>query len=297
MKRPSGSAKLKLFLGAKGSESVNEKDLGLAQHTDRQQTQLRWPQKLNVLGVGVSVTTPEEALDAIIRAAKAGHSGCVAHLAVHSMAIARRDPAFRKMLEDFFLATPDGHSVRVALNLLYGTRLRRRVSGPDLMPRLVERAAQENIGIYLLGSRPEVVKILRRNLLAKSPRVRIVGSESCPFRPLTQAEDEAVTERINRSGAAIVFVGLGCPLQERFAWEHRNRIQTVMVCVGAAFDFIAGTVPRAPRWMQRAGLEWFFRLAKEPRRMWRRYLVAGAVFLSGLLLQLTGLKQFPREVG
>lgn len=267
----------------------------MAERTNRQQAQLRWPQKLNVLGVGVSVTTPEEALDAIIRAAKAGRSGCVAHLAVHSIAIARRDPAFRKMLEDFLLAAPDGHSVRVALNLLYGTRLRRRVSGPDLMPLLVERAGQEGIGVYLFGSRPEVVKTLRENLLARSPRVRIVGCESCPFRPLTQAEDEAITERINRSGAGIVFLGLGCPLQERFAWEHRNRIQAVMVCVGAAFDFLAGTVPRAPGWMQRAGLEWFFRLAKEPRRMWKRYLVAGAVFLSGLLLQLTGVKQFPRE--
>ena len=276
---------------------VSEEDLRLAGHRYEQQAELRWPPKLNVLGVGASVTTPKEARDVIIRAAKAGQSACVAHLAVHSIAIARRDRAFRKMLEDFQLAAPDGHSVRVALNLLYGTRLRRRVSGPDMMPLLVDRAAREDVGVYLFGSRPEVVAALRDNLLARSPGVRIVGCESCAFRPLTKAEDEAITDRINRSGAGIVFLGLGCPLQERFAWEHRDRIHAVMVCVGAAFDFLAGAVRRAPGWMQRWGLEWFFRLAMEPRRMWKRYLVANTIFVSGLLLQLTGLKRFPREVG
>jgi len=264
---------------------------------DEQEVLLRWPPKLNVLGLGVSVATPEQAVDAIIGAAKARQSACIAHLAVHSVATARRDPAFRRMLEDFEITGPDGHSVRVALNLLYGTGLRQRVAGPDLMPLLVERAAREDVGVYLLGSRAEVVSALRKNLLARSPAAQIVGCEPYPFRPLTRAEDEAVTERINRSGAGIVFLGLGCPLQERFAWEHRDRIHAVTVCVGAAFDFLAGTVPRAPRWMQRWGVEWLFRLAMEPRRMWKRYLVASAVFISGLLLQLAGLKQFPRELG
>jgi N-acetylglucosaminyldiphosphoundecaprenol N-acetyl-beta-D-mannosaminyltransferase len=147
------------------------------------------------------------------------------------------------------------------------------------MERLCARAARERIGVYLYGGRPEVLALLRERLLERHPELRIVGGESPPFRALSTAEDVAVVERIERSGAGLVFIGLGCPKQELFAAVHAHRISAVQVCVGAAFDFLAGAKPMAPRWMQAHGLEWLFRLASEPRRLWRRYLVANFVFL------------------
>jgi exopolysaccharide biosynthesis WecB/TagA/CpsF family protein len=155
-----------------------------------------------------------------------------------------------------------------------------------------DQAAVNEIGVYLYGSYPNVVENLRDNLIARFPKLRIVGCEPSVFRQLTKREDEALVDRIDRSGAGIVFLGLGCPLQEIFAYAHRGRIPAVQICVGAAFDFHAGNKKMAPVWMQQYSLEWVFRLTQEPRRLWPRYIITNTMFLMYFFLQLTKLKRF-----
>ncbi len=251
-----------------------------------------WPRKYNIFGVNVSATTYDETLDVVIHTAKAGRSACVSHLAVHGLVTGTQDQLVRAMLNEFEIVAPDGMPVRIALNLLYKAQLPDRVYGPEFMMRVCERAAAEKIGIYLYGSHHHVVTALSKNLSQRFPMLRIVGCEPSAFRPLTKAEDEALVHRINDSGADIVFLGLGCPLQEKFAYEHKDKIKAVQICVGAAFDFHSGEKKMAPEWMQRHALEWLFRLSQEPGRLWRRYFITNTIFLSKLLLQLSGLKKF-----
>jgi N-acetylglucosaminyldiphosphoundecaprenol N-acetyl-beta-D-mannosaminyltransferase len=244
---------------------------------------VNWPDKYNLFGVRISAATYEMAVDLIIAAAKAGTPAVITHLPVHGVVLASRNPALRGKVNCFEIVAPDGHPVRWALNLFFDTKLEDRVYGPEFMLRLCRRAADEGIGIYLFGSYPQVLANLGPNLIKKYPNLRIVGSESPPFRPLTHEEDRQIIDRFNRSGAGIIFLGLGCPLQDEFAYEHRNSIKAVQVCVGAAFDFHAGNKKMAPGWMQNNGLEWVYRLAQEPRRLWRRYLYYNSVFLYLLI--------------
>ena len=242
-----------------------------------------WPKKFDLFGVAVSSTHYSEALDAIMRAATQNISAIVDHMPVHGLVEASRDPELRSKINRFDIVAPDGQPVRWALNRLYSTQLPDRVYGPELMLRLCQRAAEDRIGVYLYGSMEMVLKQLCIRLRERFPDLQIVGSESPPFRPLTIQEDQAVVERINRSGAGLVFLGLGCPKQEVFAHDHRERIHGVQLCVGAAFDFIAGNKKIAPPWMQKRGLEWLFRLYSEPKRLWRRYFVTNSIFLRKVL--------------
>jgi len=252
---------------------------------------VQWPRKYNLFGVGLSATNYEEALKVIIAAAEQGRAAIVTHLAEGLVPVSV-DPSLRSKVNTFEIVAPDGQPVRWALNLLYGTNLPDRVYAPELMLRLCRRAAEVGIGVFLYGSYPNVVERLRASLIRQFPSLQVVGCVSPPFRPLTPEEDEAAVEQINRSGAGLVFLGLGCPLQDVFAYDHRHSIKAVQVCVGAAFDFLAGNKKMAPKWMQRNGLEWLYRLMQEPRRLWRRYLVTNTIFLIKLLLQLTRLKSF-----
>lgn len=245
-----------------------------------------WPRKNSLFGLDVSATTSEEAIDAILEAARHKIPAVVSHHSVHAVVTAVRDPVLLEAANSFEMIAPDGHPVRWALNLLHDTDLRRRVTGPDLMLELCSRAAAEDVSIYLYGSSPKVIEKLQHNLRDRFPALRIAGAVSPPFRDLSDEEDEEMVGRINRSGAGIVFVGLGYPKQDRFAYEHRGRIQPVQVCVGAAFDFLSGHKRRAPEWMQRWGLEWLYRLLQEPRRLWHRYLVANSIFLAKLAREL-----------
>lgn len=253
---------------------------------------LQWPPRHNVIGVRVSATTYDGLIDAVMGAARDRRSACVSHLAVHGVVEASRDKTFRAMLDDFDAVAPDGHPVRHAPNFLYKTNLADRCYGPEFTLRVCERAAREGVGVYLYGSHAQVVEAMRDNLAARFPGLRIVGCEPSIFRPLTPEEDEALVERVSASGAGVFFVGLGCPLQEKFAWAHKGRIHAVMICVGAAFDFHAGTKKMAPAWMQRHSLEWLYRLLQEPRRLWRRYFVYNSVFLWRLFLQACRIKKF-----
>ncbi|MFC1762283.1 WecB/TagA/CpsF family glycosyltransferase [Planctomycetota bacterium] len=225
-------------------------------------------------------------------AARDRQSACVAHLAVHGLVTGTQDREMREALRDFDIVAPDGMPVKTALNMLYKVKLPDRVYGPEFTLRVCRQAAEESVGVYLYGSELGIVEKLRDNLLAKYPQLQVVGCEPSIFRPLTKAEDEALTKRINDSGAGIVFIGLGCPLQEKFAYAHKDRIKAVQICVGAAFDFHSGNKTMAPVWMQQHSLEWLFRMLQEPGRLCRRYLVTNTIFLSKFALQLCGLKHY-----
>lgn len=232
-----------------------------------------------VAGVLVSRTTYDDAVRSLIQAALQGAPIVAAATSVHGLAMAATDPEFRAILNSFGLVTPDGQPVRWALNLLHAARLPERVYGPTLMRRLCEAAAQADVSVYFYGSRPAVLERLVERLSESVPGLRIAGYAAPPFRPLTAAEDAEQMDRIIASQAQLIFVGLGCPRQERWAFEHLPHLNRPLVCVGAAFDFHAGTLRQAPPWMQAHGLEWLFRLLMEPRRLWRRYTKYIPIFI------------------
>ncbi len=165
--------------------------------------------------------------------------------------------------------------------------MRRRVYGPDLMLAAVRTGRIWGLRHYLYGSTPEVVGALARRLTSIAPGVQVVGAEAPPFRPLTEREQEELVERVGQARPDVVWVGLGTPRQDLFVDRFRDRLGTSLVGVGAAFDFLAGTKRQAPNWMQDGGLEWVFRLATEPWRLWRRYLIGNAMFLAGLARGVT----------
>lgn len=247
-----------------------------------QQTAIQWPPKYNLFGVNVSATNLDAACDAILAAARQRERAIVSAFAVHALVEACTSAELASRVNRFAVITPDGQPIRWALNWLHGTRLQRTVQGYEMMLRLCQSAARHDVSIYLYGSSPGTLAALERKLLEKFPGLMIAGRESPPFRALSSDEDAAMVERVNTSGAGLVFLGLGCPKQDYFAAEHLDRIQAVQLCVGAAFDFLAGTKPPAPDWMQRRGLAWLFRLYQEPKRLWKRYLVTNTVFLKKL---------------
>jgi N-acetylglucosaminyldiphosphoundecaprenol N-acetyl-beta-D-mannosaminyltransferase len=258
----------------------------LAPPANEPRTAVVWPKKFNLFGVHVTATNYDDLVNVVVAAAKRGDSAILSLHAVHAIVESIRDPELLAKVNRFDAVLPDGQPVRWALNHLHGTTLRERVYGPELMLRVCGRAAEDGIPIYLYGSIPEVLELLQQNLLSNFPALQIAGAESPPFRVLTAEEDDAVVRRINESGAGILFIGLGCPKQDHFAADHAGRIHCVQVCVGAAFDFHAGTLRMAPEWMQRHGLEWLYRLSREPRRLWRRYLQTNSIFLAKWLAAL-----------
>jgi N-acetylglucosaminyldiphosphoundecaprenol N-acetyl-beta-D-mannosaminyltransferase len=215
----------------------------------------------------------------VIARARAQRPACVSSLAVHGLVTAARDAVFRAKVEEFDILAADGQPVRWWLNFLHGLRIQRRAAGSDLMRSLCEACAREGIGVYLYGSTPDVNSRLRDRLVNRYPGLVVSGCEPSLFRPLSSQEDEALVWRFNNSHAGIVFLGLGCPLQEEFAYAHRHTVLPVQVCVGAAFNFLSGDRRRAPVWVQRVGLEWLYRLCQEPQRLLRRYTVFNLIFL------------------
>ena len=242
--------------------------------------------KAPVFGVGVSVLTMDQAVAAIIDAATKRGSLAVSALAVHGLMTAVQDPDMRLAVEQIDIVTPDGQPIRWALNLLHGVGLAERVSGPYLMRHLCARAAAEGIPIYLFGSTEETCAKLAERLQETYPGLIIADIQPDRFREATPEEDEADVRRMNKSGAGLIFVGRGCPRQEIWVAAHRGRVNAAMIAVGAAFDFVAGSITHAPAWMQRAGLEWLWRVSSEPRRLWKRYLTTNTAFLVRLAMVL-----------
>lgn len=247
------------------------------------------PPKHSLFGVHISQTCYDEAVDLVMQAARERRPMLVDHMPVHGLIEACQDQSLNEKMNHFDIVAPDGQPVRWALNRFHKTNLSDRIYGPELMLQLCRQAEKEGVGLYLYGSQPTVLERLQHNLLRRFPRLPIAGAESPPFRRLTPEEDQEAVDRINSSGAGLVFLGLGCPKQEHFAYDHREQINAVQLCVGAAFDFHAGCKKMAPAWMQRHGLEWAFRLMTEPRRLWQRYLRTNSLFMLKVIRYELGI--------
>jgi N-acetylglucosaminyldiphosphoundecaprenol N-acetyl-beta-D-mannosaminyltransferase len=247
------------------------------------------PEAIPVLGVPVSAVDYDGTLDWMDGTVAARGRGYVCVAATHTVMVAQEDRETMDAVLGADLVVPDGQPLVWALRAL-GRRLPGRVYGPDLMLRHCERAARQGTRIFLYGGRNQGALVqLTLNLRRKFPGLRVVGGISPPFRDLDDAELDDVATEINRSGADVVWVGIGVPKQEKWMAAMRDRLHApVLVGVGAAFDFHAGLVPQAPSWMQAAGLEWAFRLAQEPRRLWRRYLRYNPRFVTGFAVQVLG---------
>jgi N-acetylglucosaminyldiphosphoundecaprenol N-acetyl-beta-D-mannosaminyltransferase len=239
-----------------------------------------------VLGIPLAVSDYDEVVDWMQAMIAAGARGHLTAAAVNLVMSAREDPDTMRAVLGATLAVPDGQPLVWALRAL-GNRRASRVYGPDLMLRFCERAAREGIPVYLYGGRtPEALELLRRRLVERHPGLPIAGAYSPPFRELTPEEEQQVAQDIDASGAAVVWVGTGQPKQERWMEHMRPRLKApLLVGVGAAFDFHAGLVPQAPHWMRGAGLEWLYRLAREPRRLWRRYARYNPRFVTAFARQ------------
>jgi N-acetylglucosaminyldiphosphoundecaprenol N-acetyl-beta-D-mannosaminyltransferase len=197
---------------------------------------------------------------------------------VHALVTASVRSDLAKTYDDADLVLPDGAPVAWMLRVL-GYKTQKRISGPDFMWQCCAHAQDHQASVFLYGNTQTTLEALETILHEAFPRLRIAGLLSPPYRPLTSAEDEAIVNRINNCGSHIVFVSLGCPKQELWMAKHRDRVQAVMLGVGAAFDFHAGTVQRPPVWVQNLGFEWLCRLAQEPKRLWKRYLLANSIFV------------------
>jgi N-acetylglucosaminyldiphosphoundecaprenol N-acetyl-beta-D-mannosaminyltransferase len=238
--------------------------------------------RVDVLGVGISAIDPDDALEEIRRWIDDGIQHYVCVTGVHGVMESQGDPNLLRIHNESGLTTPDGMPMVWAARLA-GAKATRRVYGPDLMLAVCEAAAERGWGCFLYGATDEVLERLRSNLCDRFPGLSIAGTHSPPFRTLTAEEDADVVRSINESGAQIVWVGLSTPKQERWMASHIGRVNAcALVGVGAAFDIHAGTLRQAPRWMQRSGLEWLFRLASEPRRLWRRYAINNPRFVLAI---------------
>jgi N-acetylglucosaminyldiphosphoundecaprenol N-acetyl-beta-D-mannosaminyltransferase len=243
------------------------------------------PIDAGILGVRVDPTSYSAATAQIVAWAANHESRYVCIANVHMIMEAYDSPDFTGVVNSADLITPDGMPLVWTLRQL-GHPDQERVYGPDLTLRLVEAAAKQNISVAFYGGTPETLRRLKEAFTGRFPSLRIAYSFSPPFHPLAPEEDQEVVREINMSGAGILFVGLGCPKQERWMAEHKGRISAVMVGVGAAFDYYAGAKRQAPATMQKLGLEWLFRLSQEPGRLWRRYLYHNPRFMGLVLAQL-----------
>lgn len=245
----------------------------------------------HVLGMKVSWTSYQHA-DALIQQwARQRESRYVCIATVNNVMEAYDSEQFQRVMNGADLVTPDGMPVVWALRCL-GYANASRVYGPDLTPILLDSAARTGLRVGFYGGSPEVLDTLVAVAKQRFPGLNVAYAFSPPFRALTASEDDQVVNAINEAGVQVLFIGLNTPKQDRWMADHRGRVKSVMVGVGAAFDFFAGSKPQAPRWMMPLGLEWLFRLVTEPRRLWKRYLKHNPRFVLFFTLQLLGLKRY-----
>ncbi len=257
--------------------------------------------RANMLGVGVSAIDYDLATAEMEKWATQKSPNYVCVATVNALVQSQTDEEFRKIHNNAGLVTPDGMPL-VWLSRLMGFPQTSRVYGPDLLLHVC-RASVGRLRHYFYGGRPGVAEHLAENLCGRYPGLLIAGTGAPPvfpgttcYRPLNDLEEQTLIDTINHSGADIVWVGLGTPYQERWMAEHVSKLKaSVQVGVGAAFDFHTGSVRQAPRWMQRAGLEWLFRLMMEPRRLWRRYLIGNSIFLWLIVRQALGRRPPPLD--
>jgi N-acetylglucosaminyldiphosphoundecaprenol N-acetyl-beta-D-mannosaminyltransferase len=252
------------------------------------------PPRVNILGVGVVPTTLDDAVETLETWRAQGRREYICCVSVHGVVTAQRDAAVKHALNRSGLSTSDGMPM-VWWSRRAGFAQAGRVCGPDLMDALCARSASHGHSHYFYGGSEQVLERLVTRLRALHPGMRIAGAFSPPYRALSDAETAAHIAAINQSGADFVWIGLGMPKQEKWMAAHAGEIDGIVLGVGAAFDFHAGTLARAPLWMQRRGLEWAFRLASEPRRLARRYIIDNSIFVLRALQQFVGLKRYAQD--
>ena len=253
------------------------------------------PQRVNVLGVGISVLNLKSALDAIAAAVRDKRKGYICVTGVHGVMEAQDDDNFKKILNGAFLCTPDGMPM-VWAGKLDGHKTMSRVYGPDLMLEVCAWSEMSGAKHFFYGGADGVAELLVEKLKAKFPKLQVAGTFTPPFRALNETEIKSLQEKISATPPDVFWVGLSTPKQEKFMAEFLPKLDaTVMLGVGAAFDFFSGRTKQAPRWMQRSGLEWFYRLCSEPRRLGKRYLRNNPLFLAKFFYQKIGLKKYRLE--
>lgn len=238
--------------------------------------------RVDVLGVGISPVNIEIAADRIEQWVKSGTHSYVCVTGVHGVSESQSDSELAEIHNRAGMVVPDGMPMVWCAHKA-GAEWVSRVYGPDLMLEMCERAERNGLKFFFYGGAEGTPELLKEKLLEKFPALEVVGTHSPPFRALTDEEDAAIVKQINDSGADLVWVGLSTPKQERWMSAHADVIDATMLGVGAAFDFHAGNISQAPAWMQARGLEWFYRLVKEPRRLWRRYLTNNPLFVLRIM--------------
>jgi N-acetylglucosaminyldiphosphoundecaprenol N-acetyl-beta-D-mannosaminyltransferase len=245
--------------------------------------------RYNVLGVGVSALSFLQARDLLVGARGSKRLGYVCLCTVNGLGEARRDPGFRRIFNESWLTTPDGMPL-----VWMGPPNVERVYGPDLMLAVCDAGRAHGLRHYFYGGVPGVAEELGARLTSRFPGLLVVGTFTPPFRDLSDSEMEGLRADVAQKNPDIVWVGLGTPKQERFmAGPGRTLDAALAVGVGAAFDFLSGRVPQSPRWVQRCGLEWLFRLCTEPRRLGPRYLRTNSMFIARVAAQKLGIRQYP----
>ena len=247
---------------------------------------------INVLGVGVSKIDMNLAVKTINEIIDTNSKGYVCVTGVHGIMEAQKNPSFRTILNSSNLCTPDGMPL-VWVGWLKGVKYMDRVYGPDLMFALCEESIRKKYTHFLFGGDEGIAPLLKQNLVNKFPGLNIVGTYTPPFRPLNQKEEIKLDSMIKELQPDIFWVGLSTPKQEIFMNKYLEKLQTkIMIGVGAAFDFHTGRKKQAPKWIQRSGLEWAFRLKEEPQRLWKRYFYNNPAFLFKIFTQLLALKKY-----
>lgn len=242
--------------------------------------------RFNVLRCEISRVNIERAVDAILARVRSGNGGYVCFTNVHASVMAYNNPEYLTVLNQSFMTLPDGKPV-YWVGRLKGVNDIQQIPGPDFLPILMGCNIVPPLRHYFYGGRSDVLEKLIENLKAEFPDIVIAGWESPPYRDLSADEDSQMVRRIKESGASIIWVGLGAPKQEYWMASHFEQLKpAVLFGIGAAFDFHAGNVKRAPSWMRTIGLEWFYRLVQEPRRLWKRYLVTNTLFVVYVLKSL-----------
>jgi N-acetylglucosaminyldiphosphoundecaprenol N-acetyl-beta-D-mannosaminyltransferase len=248
--------------------------------------------KANVLGVGVSAIDLAKGAKLILEAVRQNRKGYVAVTGVHGVSEAQTDSEFRRILNSAFLNTPDGIPMSW-VGRFQGFKTMDRVYGPDLMLELCAAATNGRVRHFFYGGAPGVAEALRSSLESRFPGLCVCGTYTPPFRALNHVEESDLVTQTETLRPDIFWVGLSTPKQERFmaAYLHKLPVK-IMIGVGAAFDIHSGRLRQAPYWMQRSGLEWFFRLTQEPGRLWKRYLINNPLFVVRILAQFTGLRRY-----
>ncbi|MGI8786369.1 MAG: WecB/TagA/CpsF family glycosyltransferase [Pyrinomonadaceae bacterium] len=247
--------------------------------------------RVNVVGLQTSVCRRDSTIRQIAELVERGDGGYVCFSTVHMAMESRDNPEYAEKVNAADLVITDGMPL-VWMQKLQGFSDANRVRANDLMIQLCAYAEKNNLSVGFYGGKQTVIDAIVERAKTDFPKLKIVYAFSPPFRPSTDAEDLKITSEINTKKPDILFMGLGCPKQENWMWAHKDKIKSVMLGVGASFDFFAGNVKESPEWLGKLGLEWLFRLTQEPRRLWRRYLILNPRFVWLATLQLLGLKKF-----